>query len=138
MHSITNPQKSEFIINELRFILKRWNVRQEVDDAVEATLSLARKTFETLNGDYEAKFYILRRIFLKISNILRTLPNAPSTDWRGISDILYFYSLTFTYVTQNNYPQVCSEKEATVRRCDIPDFSRYFEKSNCVFFDSVC
>ena len=123
--------KSEPVINEVLQLIQRFNIDKEKDKVIEELLQTALETFKRLDGDDEAQFYVLRKLCFEMSHIVRSLPKSNgNADWQGISDILYFYSMTFTYFMMNDhYTSVSSEKEVTVRKCDIPDFTRYFEKS---------
>jgi len=123
--------KSEGIVNEVLQLIQRFNIDKEKDQKIEQLLKESLDTFKKLDGDGEAQFYIFRKLCFELSNIVRSMPKSNgNADWQGMSDILYFYSLTFTYFMSNDhYSSVTSEKEVTVRKCDIPDFTRYFEKS---------
>lgn len=117
------------IVNEVEDIIKKFNVKEEIDQGLKEIKQKASDLIVAFKDDEEAQFYIIRKLLFDLSNLVRTIQKANAVDWQGMSDILYFYSITFTYFTNHSYPAVSSEKEATVRKCDIPDFSKYFEKS---------
>jgi len=125
-----NPEsKTDGIINEILHILKVYSVDDDFGQLILNILENVKVIRKRLQGDKEAEFYVLRKLCLKLSNMLRTPKKSTGLDWQGLSDILYFYSLTFTYFTSNDfYTQVQSEKEVTVRKCDLPDFTQYFTK----------
>jgi len=79
--------------------------------------------------DYEFRFYALRRLCLYLSNIFTRLTSNKHLDYQGIADTLYFYSITFTYFTNYNYPTVSSYDPVVVRACDVPNPAKYFSES---------
>ena len=122
-------QKFEGIVNEVVNIIRTMSVQTDVDQDIAEIVQKASKTIAELKSDKEAQFFVIRRLFLQLSNLIRSLPKSNLVDWQGISDILYFYSLTFTYITNTISSSVSSEKEVNVRKCDIPNFAKYFEES---------
>jgi hypothetical protein len=119
--------KSEKIFNEFLEIINKYEIKKDVQNSIDYTRAKTYTTLNKLGMDYEAKFYYIRKLFIEISNYLRVLPKNSNVDWLGLSDILYFYSFTFTYFTNHNYSTVYSEKEANVRACDMPDPQRYIK-----------
>jgi hypothetical protein len=126
----TRSEKNEGIVNELLEILSKHEVKKEVLNHVHF-LIMRTYLMQSKCNDDEARFYYFRKLFLELSNSIRTLPKNSTVDWQGLSDILYFYAFTFTYFTNHNYPSVFSEKEVTVRICDMPDPQRFL-KSNFI------
>ncbi len=118
-------------MNETLDLIKIYGVDTEKENTLQELLQRTKETIKSLDGDLKVQFYVFRKLCLLLSNHVRTLPKSNgNVDWQGTSDILYFYSLTFNYFMINDfYTCVHPEKEVTVRKCDIPDFTRYFEKS---------
>ena len=139
LYNFLNPEsKTDGIINEILHILKVYSVDDDFGQLILNILENIKEIRKRLQGDKEAEFYILRKLCLKFSNMFRTPKKSTGLDWQGLSDILYFYSLTFTYCIVNDfYTQVQSEKEVTVRKCDLPDFTQYFTKSNFLYEEKV-
>ena len=139
LYNFLNPEsKTDGIINEILNILKVYSVDDDFGQSVLNILENVKEIRRRLQGDKEAEFYILRKLCLKLSNMMRTPKKSTGIDWQGLSDILYFYSLTFTYFNLNEfYIQVQSEKEVTVRKCDLPDFTQYFTKREGFFVDGL-
>lgn len=128
--------KSEGILNEFLEIIEKYDVKKELHKAIEYQKSRTLSILSKLeNNDHEAKFFYIRKLFLEISNCLKSLPKNPSVDWSALSDILYFYAFTFTYFTSNNYPSVTSETEATVRACDMPDPQKFIKSKSLRSFN---
>jgi hypothetical protein len=128
--------KSEGILNEFLDIIDKHDQKKELQKAIEYQKSRTISIITKLEpNDHEARFFYIRKLFLEISNCLKSLPKNPNVDWQGLSDILYFYAFTFTYFTSNNYPSVTSEAEATVRACDMPDPQKFIKSINIISFD---
>ena len=122
--------RSEGVLDEVLICLGMMNLKAETEETVRQALLQASSLMTQAKKDYEVSFYAIRKLCLDLSNILKKAPAHPSIDCIGISDILYFYSITFTYFTNHAYPSVSSHEKAAVKKCDVPDFTRYFTDSN--------
>lgn len=126
--------KSEGVLDEVLICLGMLRLKAETEEAVRQALLQAISLMTQAKKDYEVSFYAIRKLCLDLSNILKKVSSHPSIDCVGISDVLYFYSVTFTYFTNHAYPSVNSHEKATVKKCDVPDFTRYFTESNNIIF----
>mmetsp|Transcript_13251 Transcript_13251/g.11337 ORF Transcript_13251/g.11337 Transcript_13251/m.11337 type:complete len:104 (-) Transcript_13251:534-845(-) len=86
--------KNESILNELLEICQKHELKKDYVNDIKFFLNMAYLRI-TKSTDEEAKFYYIRRLFLDISNTIRFQTKNPNVDWLGLSDILYFYSVTF-------------------------------------------
>lgn len=94
-----------------------------------AYLDAVKSIKQASPNDYEFRFYLLRKLCLDLSNLMNKVPSASNLDYQGMSDNLYFYSVTFHYFTNYNYTSVTSHELAIVRKCDIPNPAKYFNES---------
>jgi len=107
-----------------------YNQNQEMNNKIRLAFAEAVKTIKQAPNDHEFKFYVLRKLCLDLSNIFNKVPSLGNLDYQGMSDHLYFYSVTFNYFTNYNYLSVSSHELAVVRKCDIPNPAKYFNESN--------
>lgn len=138
--SITFKQifaRSEGVLDEVLICIGMLNLKAEAEENVRQALLQAINLMTQAKKDHEVSFYAVRKLCLDLSNILKKVPAHPSIDCLGISDILYFYSVTFTYFTNHGYPSVNSYEKASVRKCDVPDFARYFTESNIYHYKTA-
>jgi len=106
-----------------------YNKIQDLNNKIRLAFLEAVKTINQAPQDSEFKFYVLRKLCLDLSNIFNKVPSTNTLDYQGMSDNLYFYSITFNYFTNYNYPSVSSHEQAIVRKCDIPNPYKYFNES---------
>jgi len=100
--------------------------KQDLEKKIRTALLDTIETIKTFPQDFELRFYAVRKLCLYLSNIFNKISSQKHIDYQGVSDTLYFYSITFTYFTNYNYPTVASYDPVVVRACDVPNPAKYF------------
>lgn len=113
----------ESIISDLYGLYSEGLAPEETSSAIINEINRFDK--EKSTADPLQLYNAIRREFLKLS-IMAAKCKAGNIHHQAVSDILYFYAFTFRYFTSFEYPMVKSDPVA-VRRCDLPDHSRYLK-----------
>jgi len=117
----------EGILDKLFEMIDKYSEKkQDLEKKIRTALLDTIETIKTFPQDFELRFYAVRKLCLYLSNIFNKISSQKHIDYQGVSDTLYFYSITFTYFTNYNYPTVASYDPVVVRACDVPNPAKYF------------
>ncbi len=119
-------RNEEGVLDEILSMIGTYNKKPELNNPIRLALLDIVNMIKKRQNDHNWKFYTLRKLCLELSHILNKVSSANTLDYQGMSDVLYFYSVTFSYFTNHNFPSVSSQEKVVVRKCDIPNFAKYF------------